>query len=141
VVEIVLRSDLSELNRLAEAVEEFGRQHALPDATMAQVGLALDELVTNVITYGYGIGASGTIQLRLAVADDWLEAELIDEAPAFDPFTAPEPDLDAPLEERQVGGLGVHFVRTFLDHVDYVRDGKQNRVTLGKRLAPDGPTP
>jgi len=138
---MVLRSDLSELDRLAEAVAEFGRRHALPEPTMAQVALALDELVTNVITYGYGTGASGTIQLRLDVADDWLEAELIDEAPAFDPFTVPAPDVDTPLEDRQVGGLGVHFVRTFLDHVDYVRDGKRNRVTLGKRLVPGEPTP
>jgi anti-sigma regulatory factor (Ser/Thr protein kinase) len=139
VEEIVFKSELSELGRLAEAVADFGRRHTLPEATMQHMGLALDELVTNVIVHGYG-GGHGTVVVRLAVSGEWLEAEVVDEAPAFDPFTAPAPDLESPLEEREIGGLGVHFVRTLLDRVAYTRDGSRNRVRLSKRVARQGPT-
>lgn len=138
-MEIVLTSDLSELGRLAEAVEDFGRRHELPEPPLQQMGLALDELVTNVISYGYG-DAPGAIVVRLGFDGDWLDAELIDDAPAFDPFTAPPPDLDSPLEDRRVGGLGVHFVRTLLDRFAYAREGGQNRVRLGKRIGVREPT-
>jgi anti-sigma regulatory factor (Ser/Thr protein kinase) len=140
VVEIVFKSELSELGRLAEAVADFGRRHALPERAMQHMGLALDELVTNVIVHGYG-AASGTVVVRLALSGEWLEAEVVDQAPAFDPFTAPPPDLESPLEERSVGGLGVHFVRTLLDRVAYTRDGSLNRVQLSKRIARQDPTP
>jgi len=138
-VEIVLTSDLSELGRLAEAVADFGRRHALPEPAMAHMALALDELVTNSIVYGYR-GGAGTVRVRLDLAGEWLDAEVVDEAPPFDPFTAPPPDLEASLEERQIGGLGVHLVRTLLDRVDYVRDGAHNRVQLSKRVARPGPS-
>ena len=138
-MEIVLTSELSELGRLAEAVADFGRRHVLPAPAMAPMALALDELVTNAIVHGYGGG--GTVVVRLWVSGEWLEAEVIDEGPAFDPFSAPPPDLDAPLEEREIGGLGVHLVRTLLDRVGYLRDGSTNRVQLAKRVTRSDPTP
>jgi serine/threonine-protein kinase RsbW len=133
VVEIVLTSDLSALERLAETVAAFGREHRLPERLMQQMTLALDELFTNVITHGYG-AERGTIVLRLGLADGWLEAELVDTAAPFDPLAAAPPDLGAPLEERAPGGLGVHLVRTLVDRVVYEREGARNHVRLRKRI-------
>ena len=77
-----------------------------------------------------------SIELHLTFADGRLAAELCDDAAPFDPLTqAKPPVLDGPLDERPIGGLGVHFVRTLMDEVSYRRDGAHNRLTLIKHIA------
>jgi anti-sigma regulatory factor (Ser/Thr protein kinase) len=132
--DISLRTDLGELVRLAEFVDRFAATAALPADAALQLNLALEELVTNTISYGYPTGAEGTIQLRLGRVADWIEVELSDDGVAFDPRTLPEPDTAASLDSRPIGGLGVHLVRQFVDQIDYRRDGDRNRLRLRKRL-------
>lgn len=141
--EITLRTDLSELATLAAFVEQFAEEAALPAAVAFQLNLVLDELVTNAISYGHppggGSDADAGVQLRLRRIGDLLEVDVIDGGVAFDPRARSEPDLDAPLEDRQIGGLGIHLVRHYVDEFDYTREGDRNHVRLRKRLtAPDG---
>lgn len=130
--QIEIRSDLEELPRLVEFIDGFVEEHTLPPKLGMQLNLALEELVTNVIQHGYA-GAPGAIQLRLERDGETVQAVLIDRAPAYDPFSTAEPNLDAPIEERSIGGLGVHLVREMAESVDYVRRGEENRVTIAMR--------
>ncbi|MBE9607994.1 ATP-binding protein [Chitinilyticum piscinae] len=132
VLEYRLNSDLAAIAGLAEAVTAFLAQ--TPRIAM-QVNLCLDELLTNTILHGFA-GASGhEIAVSLKLAGDWLEIVISDDAPAFDPFTevAP-PDLDAELDDRIPGGLGVHFVRSLMDDYRLVREDGRNRILLRKNL-------
>ena len=61
-------------------------------------------------------------------------ATIIDDGIAFNPFDAPAPDTTLALEDREIGGLGVHIVRTMMDEVFYERDGNKNVVTVSKQL-------
>lgn len=129
---LAVAGKLEEIPRLAAEVEAFGKRTGLPQATVDAVNLALDELVTNVIRYS-GASAEGGIAVTLAVADGDLHVELSDDGRAFDPFSRPEPDLTSSLEERPVGGLGIHFVRTMMDEATYRRSQGRNLVHLVKK--------
>lgn len=124
---------------IAALAADFGAwaaRAALADRDVSQVGVVIEELVTNVIVHGFRAGGGAWMELRIAHRGDCLEIELRDDAPAFDPFSAPPPSLTAGIATRKVGGLGVHLVRTLMDEWSYARDGAQNVVSLRRRIAP-----
>ncbi len=130
---IEIESDLAELPRVTGFIENFIEDQELSPKTGMHLNLVLEELVTNVIQHGYG-GTSGPIRLTLEREGDLVAAEIRDQAPPFDPFSAPTPDLALPIEERVPGGLGVHLVREIADSVAYEREGNENRVSLSMRI-------
>ena len=132
--EITLRTDLSELTPLAEFIGRFAIQESLPADAAFQIDLVLEELVTNCIVYGRPGDGDGTIRVQLERTGDLVEIDLVDDGVAFDPRSAPEPDVDATLEERRVGGLGVFLVRQFVDELDYRREDGRNHLHLRKRI-------
>ena len=132
--EIELKNQIAELGRLGQFVETFAEAHDLTPKFTFGVNLVLDELVTNIISYGYTDGGEHTIRVRLACNGDELTAELEDDAIAFNPLERPEPDTTLPLEERPIGGLGIHFARKTMDQMSYRRDLDRNILVMKKRL-------
>ncbi len=129
------RNDLSELAKLAADVDAFAEQHGLDMAIAQTFNLCLDELFTNIVSYGYEDRQSHEIYLDLEARPAEIIAALRDDARAFDPLTeAPVPDLDAPLEERKIGGLGVHFVKTLMSSVSYRRENGWNVIEMIRKL-------
>lgn len=125
-------SHIEEIEHLAEAVEA-----ALPDRPdlAFSANLCLEELITNTIQHGLGGSSDRQIRVRISISDEWLEIIVKDNAPAFDPFTeAPLPDLDSDVDERPIGGLGVHMVKTMMDEARTYYDGSGNLVALLKTL-------
>jgi anti-sigma regulatory factor (Ser/Thr protein kinase) len=126
----------SELQALA-AVRSFVQQVAVAlnvDAvSVADVILAVDELVTNVIVHGYH-GQPGQIQVEVACRRSDLIILIRDTARHFDPTTAPEPDLSLPLHRRPLGGMGVHLARNLMDAMTYrMTPAGENELTIVKR--------
>ena len=131
---LILKNDLSELARSAEAIEAHGEFHGWPMKWIMNLNLSLDELLTNVISYGYRDGEEHEIRVTLTEEEGSLAVVLEDDGVAFDPFSdAPVPDIDADVEERPIGGLGVHFVKSLMDEVAYERRDDRNRITLIQR--------
>jgi anti-sigma regulatory factor (Ser/Thr protein kinase) len=130
-----LTNDRAELVRLAEGVRSFGSAHGLSSDMLFAVDLALDELVTNVIRHGFPDGGAHVIRLRLDLADDELRMALEDDGIAFNPLVdAKAPDLTSSIDDRPVGGLGVHLARSLMDEITYERRGTRNVLRLRKRL-------
>ena len=127
-----LKNRLLELDRLADSVEAFGEAHGLPAKLRFQIRLVLDELLTNIISYGYADEAEHDIDLGMGQQGRRLRFVIEDDARPFDPLTARAPDLDAEPVERRIGGLGIHLVRTIMDRVAYERVGDTNRLILEK---------
>ena len=129
------RNDLGELARLAAEIEAFGERAEMEMADIARLQLALDEIVTNIINYAYPDGGRHQIDLRAAIENGVVEVRVEDQGQPFDPLRhAPPADLDGEIEERSIGGLGVHLVREVMDEVEYVRIGPRNRLILRKRV-------
>jgi len=134
-LDLELAADPSALARLATTLETFGEANDLPTQAVLHLNLCLDELITNIISYAYEAPAGHRIQLDLVLEGGLLRGELTDDGRPFNPLQAPAPDLDADLDQRRIGGLGIHFVKTLMDHVDYRRQAGLNRVTFQKRLS------
>jgi serine/threonine-protein kinase RsbW len=150
--ELVLRipGDLSEIARLPELVDSFGARHGLPAKLLTSLNLVLEELVVNTVSYGYEDPAADpgadpgadagrddrSIEIRLRRDGDLITLQIEDDGKAFDPTVLDEPDTDAAIEERDAGGLGIHFVRTLMDTVEYRRVGDRNRLTMTKKIDP-----
>ncbi len=136
-LQIKLRNDLAEITRLAGEVERFCESRGLGDEVAYGVNLSFDELVTNTVLYGYEDHAEHLIVVELEVVEDTLWVRMADDGVPFNPLSdARQPDLDAPLERRSIGGIGIHLVRSVMDSVRYYRDGALNRLIMSKQVAP-----
>ena len=123
----------SELGNIRHVLSEFGRRHDLSAALVFDVALAIEEVVTNVVSHGVtDQGALRiTISLRLETAD--LRIQVTDSGRPFNPLVVPSPNTQLPLEDRPVGGLGVHLVRSLMDDVVYRREDGKNTLTMRRR--------
>jgi serine/threonine-protein kinase RsbW len=131
---LCIRAELSALAAVRDFINATGLAlGALPDA-LTDLVLAADEAVTNIIMHGYR-GADKLIEIEMAREHDDLIVRIYDEAPVYDPTTQPPPDLSIPLEERSIGGLGIHIMRSCCDEVEHkCRPGGGNVLVLIKRL-------
>ena len=132
-LEIKLNSTLSELDSLSEALTNFGRRHALASKVVHDLNLALEEILTNIISYGYTDNREHEIKVRLSVQRGEIKTEVADDGKPFNPLEVQEPDTTKPLEERIVGGLGIHLVRKLMDGLEYKRQGDKNLLTIKKK--------
>jgi serine/threonine-protein kinase RsbW len=106
----------------------------LDSAAIYAVETAVDEACTNIIEHAYEAEGVGDIQCTCQVDSDRLTIILIDHGKSFDPDKIQDPDLTVPLEERQSNGLGLFFIRRFMDEVHFqFIPGKENILTLVKR--------
>lgn len=137
---ISLNHALSEIALISDGVDRFFESHGLPDKARLHVTLALDELATNSISYGYPEGCRDgpAVVVQLRLDGDFVIATLEDHGVAFNPLAIPEPDTTLSLDERTPGGLGVHLVRELMDEVAYERAGTANRLILKKKVRPPG---
>lgn len=131
-----LNVNLGETQLVGRIVREFGQWHGVPEDALFMVNLSLDELVTNIVTHSQKQPPPPReIVLRLSTVKNEVRAEVEDDGCAFNPLSIPSPDVDAPLQDRTPGGLGIHLVRTLMDFVNYQRVGQRNRLTISKKVA------
>ena len=133
---LILANRMSEIERLSAEVDRFGADHDLHDETLFQLQLVLDELVSNVIKYAYSDGGDHEILVRIEADDGGWQAEIRDSGKAFDPLKAAPPLLDAAIEDRPIGGLGIHIVLSMMDSVTYRREDGCNVLTVRKNAHP-----
>ena len=133
-VTVSFKNQLAEIERLGQVMTEFAERHQWSPRTLFEVNVSLEELLTNVISYGYEDTQEHEIILHLSFADGEMTAEIEDDGRPFNPLEVAEPDLDIPLEERQVGGLGIFMVRKFMTDLTYQRLEGKNLVILKKKI-------
>lgn len=133
-VEITIVNQGSELARVAGLLDQFGAERHLAPGTVADMQIALDEVLNNITKYAYSDKAEHKIDICVHMRDSALEVVIEDGGAPFDPLAIPAPDVSAPLQERRVGGIGIHFVRELMDEVSYERIGERNRLVLRKHF-------
>lgn len=132
---INVRSDREELDGITAAVETFSAKEDWSTDLLFKVNLVIEEIVLNIMDYGYD-DDEHEIELNLYSDPVAITIDITDEGRPFDPLNdAPEPDIDSPLEDRDVGGLGVYLARTMMDELTYRREDGRNYLKLVKRRA------
>ncbi len=132
---MILRDDVSELERVMSFVSDLCVRNAIPPGTEYDLNLALDEVVTNVAKYAYPEGGEHLYTLQITVNKNEFVARFEDDGVEFNPTEYPSPDLDAPLQGRKEGGLGIYLIRQIMTSVEYQRVAGKNIVTLRRKLA------
>ncbi len=133
-VSLKVKTSHDELEQITAAVEALGEREDWPPALTFKINLVLEELAINVMNHGHDEGLH-SIEITLSSHPDTLTIEVADDGRPFDPLhDAPAPDTAAALEDRQIGGLGIHLVRSMIDELHYRREQGRNYLTLTTRI-------
>ncbi len=129
--EIRLNSNPQQIEYLRAQLVTFCSKFGLSDDILFKLTLCLDELFVNTISYGFESPSQHEFLIYLEIGKDLLCAEIIDDGTQFDPFQdAPKPDLQAPVEQRPLGGLGIHLVKSLSNSTEYRFHENKNHIYL-----------
>lgn len=136
---LTMGNDLNSLSGAARTIETFLGGLNIGAKERYTVALAFEEMATNIIKYGFEKdGAFHQIDVRLSADADMLKLELEDSGIEFNPLNLGEPELADPVEQREIGGLGIHLVKRMADALDYRRENGRNLLTITVKRK-DGP--
>ena len=128
---IVVPANLKSLESAIRFIIQGAVEAGLSEKKLSQLQLAAEEILVNIMNYAYP-DQKGDIEITYSPKQDGVEIEVADQGLPFDPLSLPKPDINAPLEERNIGGLGIHLVRNTMDEVRYKREGSRNILTFFK---------
>lgn len=128
-----LTNDINELTKLEPFLNNFLESNRLDMSLFQKIDLALEEALTNIIMYAYPEDEQGEIHLNAEVQKDRIHFEISDKGIPFDPLQHQEDKLDVPLEERKIGGLGIHLIKEIMDTIEY--ENKEGRNVLRLEMA------
>lgn len=128
-----IASRRADVAAFADVFESYCIKHGVETAVMRAFQVAFDEWLTNVVDYAHAGREQADIEVALGVDDGALVAEVVDQGEAFNPLTdSAEPSLELDVEDRPIGGLGVHLIRTLMDDVSYRREDGRNHLRMTK---------
>lgn len=133
-IELTLLNRPTELARLQDQLETLARQHGYPPKTLHEVQLAVEELLTNILNYAFTDQREHEIRVCLRPGESDIEIEVADDGRPFNPLEHPTPDLSLPLEQRPIGGLGIHMIRKSMDRIAYRRADGKNILVMVKQI-------
>lgn len=132
-LKLILKNNISELDHLARFLEETGDQMGFSMKLVMNLNLVLEELVTNIIFYGFKDKAPHEITIDFNIDDDKVAITITDDGIPFNPTQKDTPDsIDKSIDERDIGGLGIHFVNSLMNSMNYERKDNKNILYLIK---------
>jgi len=132
---ITIINQVEQLEELAGILETVSEEWDIPMKVSLNLNLVLEELITNIIFYGYDDKNEHQIYIRLYKKDNEIGIQIEDDGKEFNPLLVAEPDMDQSIENRKIGGLGIHFVRKIMDGMNYRHSDGKNILTLTKNIA------
>lgn len=127
-----LRATPDSIAGAAEELSDWLHAERIAEPAALLARLALEELATNLAMHAPGAEHAVHVECRATPRELLVCVE--DDGPPFNPLDTPAPDLEAPIERRRVGGLGIHLLRELSDRFEYERSRGRNRVTLAKHV-------
>lgn len=128
-------NDIAELRELQHTIEELSHTWNLPQKVSMNLNLVLEEIISNIIFYAYEDDLKHRISIDFSLEQNAVKVVITDDGKPFNIMESEEfEDIDKGAEDRKIGGLGIHFVRSLMDDVDYRREDEKNTITLVKNL-------
>lgn len=131
---IQIKNDFSELAKVSQLFEQFSETHQLPLKFTNPVNLALDEILNNIIAYGYDDDKEHKISIEVSLVDQSIKLKIEDDGIPFNPLDLKEADTTSGIQERAVGGLGIHLLRNMLDKLSYGYINNKNCLFAEKNI-------
>jgi serine/threonine-protein kinase RsbW len=131
----IISNEIQHIEFLYEQIELLGEEWEWSPKIIMQMNLVVEEIVSNIILYGFRDNTEHTIEIQIEYEDGVITLITSDDGIPFDPLSVKQPDLDVPVEDRKIGGLGIHFVHEIMDEVTYERGDDHNILTMVKKTA------
>ena len=131
---ILINNNLSEIERLSKAVAELGKKHNLSSEVIYDVRLALEEVVSNIIKYGFEDNYEHQISIEMNLQGETVTIKIKDDGKPFNPLEVKNANLEKPFDEREIGGMGIYIVRQLMDELRYNREKDNNVLLLRKYI-------
>ena len=129
-----LKNDLSELETLCQHLNKFGQTSGLSEACITDINICLDELFTNIVSYGFDEDQEHIIRFTINLDNNVLTIKIEDDGLPFNPLKKKDPEFPADLMDARIGGLGIHIVKKLMDDIHYKRKRGWNSLTMRKHL-------
>lgn len=134
--QITHAAELESLQKFRDFIATCCEEHDIASETVLELKLAVDEACTNVIVHGYKGMDPGSIILSFRIEPDRILVQITDFGHVFEPASAPKPDVEAALEDRKMGGLGLFLIYQTMDNIDYQSSEEGNILTFTKFINP-----
>jgi serine/threonine-protein kinase RsbW len=132
--QITRAAEVESLQAFRDFIAESCAQHNIPHDTVLELKLAVDEACTNIIQHGYKGMDPGSIILSFRIDGERILVQITDFGHVFEPAEAPTPDLEAPAEDRELGGMGLYLIYQTMDNIDYHASVEGNTLTFTKLI-------
>lgn len=140
-VRVTVKNRIEDLLRVNSVFESFATQHDIGGRLRYHLLVSIEEILTNIIKYGFDEEGIHPVHVTFRHIHGHIEMEFEDRGREFNPLEIEEPDLNTPIENRQLGGLGIHLVRQMMDEAKYRREGDRNILILRKAKSTPTPSP
>jgi sigma-B regulation protein RsbU (phosphoserine phosphatase) len=127
-LDLTIANRMAEIDRVNQAFRGFAEEHGIK-ISKPPWSVMFDELLNNIISYAFDDDGEHAIDIGIVIEETRITVTITDDGIPFDPFSLAEPDTGLSVEERDVGGLGIHLVRNLMDEVSYERIADRNIVT------------
>ena len=129
-MELTIPNHVTENAGVKKHFDTFCEHYDIPEDVRKKMCIVFDELLTNIISYAYRDDKEHSIGIKVELSPDRLKVSMVDDGIPFNPLGVEEPDMALPLEDRKIGGLGIHLVRKMMDKVSYRRRIDRNVITV-----------
>lgn len=133
-IALSIQNELPQMARVNRELADFLEKRGQPANVVFQLELACEEILTNIINYGFEPGCRSAIEIEIELVAQTVIITFIDEGRPFNPLETQPVDLERHRREKIVGGLGLHLVCNMVDEMDYMRRGEKNIFVIRKRL-------
>jgi anti-sigma regulatory factor (Ser/Thr protein kinase) len=140
-VKLTVKNRIEDLLRVNSIFESFATQHEIGGRLRYHLLVSIEEILTNIIKYGFDEQGVHPIHITFRLVLENVEMEFEDRGREFNPLEVEEPNLETAIEDRQLGGLGIHLVKKMVDVAEYRREGDRNILLLRKSKSSPAPTP
>jgi len=140
-VKLTVKNRIEDLLRVNSIFESFATQHEIGGRFRYHLLVSIEEILTNIIKYGFDEQGVHPIHITFRLVLENVEMEFEDRGREFNPLEVDEPNLETAIEDRQLGGLGIHLVKKMVDVAEYRREGDRNILLLRKSKSSPAPTP
>jgi serine/threonine-protein kinase RsbW len=130
--QITRAAELESLQIFRDFITDCCAKYEIPRDTVLDLKLAVDEACTNIITHGYKGMDPGSIILSFRIQPDRILVQITDFGHVFEPVAGPKPDVEAALEDQELGGLGLFLIYQTMDNIDYASSEDGNMLTFTK---------
>ena len=129
-----VKNDRAEIQPMVNVVIQYCKEQGISDETIQDMGLVLEEILTNIIKYSYNDGLEHEIVVEIDNEADSLQFRVEDDGNPFDPTKFYNPDVEKNFDDRQIGGMGIHLIRSLMDEVKYEFTQGRNILIVKKSL-------